>query len=289
MRELAPGVTRTEDPGGRPAVALDGRGGRAVVATTGAQVLSWHAPDGDVLWTASEPEYAPGKPVRGGVPVVFPWFGEHHGAPDLPAHGFARALAWEVVGAGAGPRVVLAVTDDPDTRRMWPHAFRLELAVDLARGLELALTVTNTGDDPCTFEEALHSYFAVGDVRTASVHGLEDVPCVEHARDPEEAWDPAAPLRFRAETDRVFQGVPDELVLRAPALGRDVRLTTQDARSAIVWNPWPKKTARLSQMAPDDWQRFCCIESANVREHAVTLAPGTRHTLRLTLASAAHG
>jgi glucose-6-phosphate 1-epimerase len=77
--------------------------------------------------------------------------------------------------------------------------------------------------------------------------------------------------------------VPDELSLHAKTLGRTVTLHTSNSRSAIVWNPWPTKTVRLSQMQADDWRSFCCIESANVGDHAITLAPGTSHEMSLTL------
>lgn len=283
MNELPPGITRVQDPGGRDAFALHGDGGKVVVATLGAQVLSWQSPAGEVLWWGTKAEYAPGKPVRGGVPLVFPWFGDHPTDRQLPAHGFARNLVWRLARAAAGPELVLTTNDDAATRAMWPHAFTLQLAIAVRDQLRMALTITNSGTTALRCEEALHTYFAVGDVHTASVHGLEGVACTEHAAAPEGPWDPRAPLRFRAETDRIFQGTPDRIELRCPALGRAVTLTTTNARSAIVWNPWPAKTARLSGMAPDDWQRFCCIESANVREHALSLAPGQSHTLTLSL------
>ncbi len=273
------------DAGGRPAFCLRAHGGEALVARTGAQVLSWRRADGDVLWTGSTEPYAAGKAVRGGIPVVFPWFNEHATDRTLPPHGFARTADWRLVALGPGARVRLALTDDERTRALWPHRFALTLDVALADELHVTLTARNTGAASWAFEAALHTYFAVGDVRTATVHGLEGVPCREHAQAPESSWDPMAPLAFRAETDRVFQGVPERLELRAPALGRRTRLATVGARSAIVWTPWPTKASRLSGLGPDDWQRFCCVESANVREAAITLPSGAAHALRLSLAA----
>ncbi|MFN9333218.1 MAG: cysteine-rich CWC family protein [Planctomycetota bacterium] len=273
------------DPGGRPAYRLRSRDGEALVARTGAQVLSWRRADGDVLWTGSTEPYAAGKAVRGGIPIVFPWFNEHPTDRGLPAHGFARTAEWQLASLGPGARLRLTLADDERTRAMWPRRFLLALDVALADRLHVTLTVRNTDGVDWPFEEALHTYFAVGDVRTATVHGLEGVPCREHAQAPDPAWDPRAPLAFRAETDRVFQGVPERLDLRAPALARCVRLATLGARSTIVWTPWPTKAARLSGLGPDDWQRFCCVESANVREATVSLPAGAAHTLRLSLAA----
>lgn len=280
---LPSGITRTQDPGGRAAFRLDGPGGSAMIALSGAQVLSYRDAQGDVLWTASNSEYVPGKPVRGGVPLVFPWFGDHPTDKKLPAHGFARSLEWRLAEATAGPSIVLATQDDATTRALWPHPFALRFAIDLRAGLRMELTIHNTGSTPLRCEEALHTYFAVGDIQQASVHGLEGVPFTETASAPEAQWDQQQPLRFRAETDRVFHGAPDRLEVRAPALHRSITLQSTNARSAIVWNPWPAKTARLSQMAADDWQRFCCVESANCKQHVLELAPGEKHTLSLVI------
>lgn len=280
---LPANVRRDRDPGGRETLRLEHEGDVAEVALCGAQVLRWQRAGQDVLWTASAPKYMDAQPVRGGVPLVFPWFGDHPDGGKLPAHGFARNRPWQLVHANDSPEVVLELVADDATRALWPHAFRLRLSVVLGKRLRLGLSIENTGDTPFACEQALHTYFAVGDVRTATVHGLEGVPCTEQAVAPEAKWDGKRPLAFGAETDRIFQGVPDRLELRAPALPRTVVLQTTGAQSAIVWNPWPDKAAKLSQMAPDDWQRFCCIESANVREAAVTLAPGASHTLSLRL------
>jgi glucose-6-phosphate 1-epimerase len=251
-------------------------------------VLSWQTTGGDVLWTASSPEYVAGKPVRGGVPVVFPWFGDHKSDPSKPAHGFARSVDWQCSVRDARSATFSCV-DTEATRAMWDFAFRAELTVTLGDTLQIAMTITNTDEQEFSFEQALHTYFTAGDIHKASVHGLENVSVVEHAREPEGEWDTSAPIRFRAETDRVYQQVPDLLSLRATTLGRTVTLNTRNSRSTIVWNPWPNKTARLSQMQADDWLSFVCIESANVGENSVTLAPGASHEMTLTLSVAVTG
>jgi len=285
MSEASHGVTTSKDPGGREAVLLRSGEHEVTISRTGAQVLSWQTAHGDVLWTASAPAYQPGKPVRGGVPVVFPWFGDHATDADKPAHGFARSRDWQIV-ATENASVTFALRDDQASRALWPHEFSLELEVALSDQLRITMRCHNPSQQPFTFEQALHTYFAVGDVHEASVHGLEGVEVTEHAREPEGDWDRQAPLRFRAETDRVFQQTPDQITLRAPALAREVTLHTSGARSAIVWNPWPNKTARLSQMLADDWRTFCCIESANCKQNAVTLQPGQRHEMTLVLSVA---
>lgn len=274
-------LEHTSDAGGRPAVRLRRGADEVLIALQGAQILAWRHNGADVLWQASHAEFVAGKAVRGGVPLVFPWFGDHS-APGHPAHGYARNLQWQLAPEDGeeGARFVLHHPGHPG----WPHAVFMSLLVQLHDQLHIEWTVHNRDTAAIRFEQALHTYFAVGDVHRASVHGLAGVPVSEHAAAPAASFDRDAPVQFVAETDRIYQGVPDELVLRAAALRREVVLTTANARSAIVWNPWPAKTARLPQMAAEDWRSFVCIESANVRENAVHLAAGAQHSMRLSLA-----
>jgi len=51
----------------------------------------------------------------------------------------------------------------------------------------------------------------------------------------------------------------------------------------VVWNPWVDKSQRLSQFAADAWKRMLCIETANVLDDALQLAPGETRSLTLSL------
>src|SRR5437016_11107012 len=46
-----------------------------------------------VLFLSQCSRFAQDQPIRGGIPVVFPWFGPREG---LGQHGFARLKAWEL-------------------------------------------------------------------------------------------------------------------------------------------------------------------------------------------------
>lgn len=285
------GLSSITDTGGRPGIELSGPGGRVRMTLLGAHVQSWiHPEHGEVLFMSTEASYGEGTASRGGVPLVFPWFGAHTEREDAPAHGFARILPWEVAGYGDGPSVTLRLQESDRTRTLWPHAFLAELNVSVADALRITLTVSNTGDHDLHFEEALHTYFAIGDVQGASVHGLEGVPFVESASAPQIApVDPDQPIVFLAETDRIYQGVPDDIELRSGELARTIQLTTRGARSAIVWNPWIAKAAAMGQLRDDEWLRFVCVESANCRENRVRLKPGATHSLELLIRARPQG
>ena len=61
----------------------------------GAHVWTWQ-PDGQkpVLWMSAKSVFEAGQPIRGGVPVIFPWFGTGPKGTLKPAHGFARFHVW---------------------------------------------------------------------------------------------------------------------------------------------------------------------------------------------------
>ena len=80
---------------GQPAFCLrNAVGDQVVVLQHGAQILSWMTADGvERLYCTSRLPSEP-KPVRGGVPVIFPQFNQRGPDFTLPRHGFARQLRW---------------------------------------------------------------------------------------------------------------------------------------------------------------------------------------------------
>ena len=92
-------------------------------------------------------------------------------------------------------------------------------------------------------------------------------------------------MTFSGETDRIYLDTPQQLSIVDPDWSRTLELTSRGSRSAVIWNPWIDKTATLGDMAADGWQRMLCIETANVMEDIITLAPGASHTLGVSIAS----
>ncbi|MEP6717163.1 MAG: D-hexose-6-phosphate mutarotase, partial [Terriglobia bacterium] len=131
----------------------------AEVFLQGAHLTSW-IPRGrkPVLFTSAHSFYEPGKPIRGGVPIIFPWFGPRHDGLPGPAHGLARTALWRVV--SEAPELTLALEIEQA---------ELEFRIDAGESLHMSLTVRNLASQPLVFENALHTYFAVADVRRISI------------------------------------------------------------------------------------------------------------------------
>lgn len=257
------------------------------VTPHGAHVLRWKKDDRDVLFVSPRSKFEPGVPIRGGIPVCFPWFGDDPEGKGRPAHGFARRVAWRLVEQQPGPDATLfafELTDDETTRALWPHRFRARLVARLGPTLDLAFTVTNTDARPFRYEEALHTYLAVGDVRRVVLRGLEGARYRDKARGGAIGHEGAEPVVFSEETDRTYHGLESVCTLQDPVLGRTLEVVKCDSRSTVVWTPWTDKAARLADLGADAWTGFLCVESGNLGPDAITLEPGASHTLALRIA-----
>ncbi|WP_110969803.1 D-hexose-6-phosphate mutarotase [Pseudomonas huaxiensis] len=271
-----------------------------LVAQQGAQVLSYQRlGEPPLLWLSDQALFKHGKSVRAGVPVCWPWFGNLQRNPEAvrkqfkgseaPAHGLARGRDWQLLGIdSSGDSVQLEFTlpesqgDLPD----WPHQVELKLSIVMGEQLSLNLTSTNLGKGHVTLSQALHSYFAVSDVRSVQVEGVTGLNYIETLADWEQRTQPAD-LTFSGETDRIYLNTPSLLSIVDPTWNRRIRLSCSGSRSAVIWNPWTERAAELADMADDGWQRMLCIETANVWDDLVELAPGASHTLGLSIASEA--
>ena len=227
----------------------------------GAHVTDWiptgHAP---VLWLSPSTALETGKPVRGGVPICFPWFADGAEGGREPKHGFARTLPWHVESRESSDHeamIVYRLSDadvtDPAHREQFPYQFEAYCVVRFGTELSLELSVTNTGERPFDFEEALHAYLVVGDVRKIRVEGLDGASYRDKVLDREDCVQ-EGDLRFDGETDRVYRSTGDVAVvdLRRPA-DADARLAAAEVACGNgdpLWradllhlNDWPSGLA----------------------------------------------
>ena len=276
--------------------------GAATVYLHGAHLTSWQ-PTGlpDVFFLSSLSPFANGKAIRGGVPICFPWFGPDTearaaGKPG-PAHGFARTQPWQFSNASLIPNAAepdaptlhlqLTLTPTDVSRALGYPAFAAicDFTFGLDRGLTLIqrLTVFNPGPAPMHFEEALHAYFAVPDVRTTTLSGLESAPYLDKTDNAALKTAPATPLQLTETTDRVFQHNSATLSMQNSASSHKLTINKTASNTTVVWNPWEKVAATMSDLPPDSWPQFICVETANTAASTVTLAPNTANAMTQTL------
>jgi D-hexose-6-phosphate mutarotase len=281
-----------EGRNGLPVAFLKTNGCEVEVYLHGAHVTKFSKLGEPVLFLSGQSLFAPGKAIRGGIPVIFPWFGPRQPDPvgKSPMHGFARLSDWRVESvqdAGEAVSVSLALTPNELSRSLWPYDFKLAYTATLDRDvLKLDLAVTNHGQEGFPFEEALHTYFAVGDVRHASVEGLAHTTYLDKTDNMTEKSQDAAPIQIAGETDRVYLGAQGTCTINDPGLRRRIVIAKEHSDATVVWNPWMDKAKAMADFGDDEWPNMLCVETCNVGPHAVTLAPGAVHTMKVRISTA---
>ena len=279
----AAGVQVTETAPGMPMLEVANASATARISINGGNLVAW-APVGEepVIWLSTQAKFAPGKSIRGGVPVCWPWFGAHATEKAFPGHGFARTVPWQLVEvadeANGATRVVLEMPASVMPEAQWAHACTLRMVFRIGRSLEMDLVTTNTGATPFVLGEALHTYFQVGDVGRIAVTGLDGCGYFDKAGGGIDAVQSGA-VGFAGEVDRVYKGTESECVIQDPALGRNIHVAKRGSRSTVVWNPGPEKAAQMGDLGDEGWRRMVCVESANALEDVVTVAPGAEHCM----------
>jgi glucose-6-phosphate 1-epimerase len=260
--------------------------GTARLYLHGAHLTSWiPAGQQEVLFLSEASRFAPDEPIRGGVPICFPWFGPRAGKLDGPAHGFARLREWSVRDIRCDDETVtveLSLAPDSYTAGLWDEPFELNMTFTIGEALTMDLTTYNRGQRQMCLTEALHTYFRVGDIREVAVTGLEGVTYADKVAG-DRATQGGQPISFSAETDRVYLDTPATCELTDPKLGRKITVAKGGSLSTVVWNPWVDKARRMPDFGDEEWPYMACIETANALDNALAIAPADKHTLSTTI------
>lgn len=289
LTSLPPSVRHITAPGGLERFDISTPLGTAEIYSHGAHLARWqpsHAA-APVLWMSGHSYFQQDKPIRGGVPVCFPWFGPHPEDSTVPAHGFARISPWTLCEAreSRDGTVTLAFELETDNASpVWPHHFHADIRYTIGSTLQMELIVHNVDTVPITFEEALHSYFTVSDVSSVTISGLEQAAYLDKVGGRTERAAEGQPIRFTGETDRVYLGTTATCSIDDPGLNRRIVVSKEHSHSTVVWNPWIAKARAMPDFGDDEWPGMVCVETANVGSAAVTLRPGDRHRMTVSLA-----
>jgi glucose-6-phosphate 1-epimerase len=255
----------------------------ATIYLQGAHVTAWQ-PQGQqpAIFVSRKSDFAPGKAIRGGVPIAFPWFATRHDGKAGPSHGFARLQDWTLAFAAlAGEDLHLTFTLGPTemSRGLGYDNFRLAYQLTIGRTLTMQLTVANDAAVPLVFEEALHTYYAVADIHEVSVSGLEGVTYLDK-NDNLQAKQQQGAITVTGPTDRVYLNTTSTCIVHDTGGKRRVSVAKSGSNTTVMWNPWESGAQKLPDMDPTEWHEFIAVETVNAAANAVTLAPGTTHVMQ---------
>lgn len=162
-------------------IEISNKSGHAKIALQGAHLFHYQRMgQAPLLWLSEKSFFETGKAIRGGVPICWPWFGKHKTESHLSQHGFARNFLWKLLDVkesnASSTEVKLQLKSSAESLQLWPYMFELLLRITVAKTLHIALSSKNCDKKACEISSALHSYFAVSNINSVSVEGINTTP-----------------------------------------------------------------------------------------------------------------
>lgn len=279
--EIPGHLTFDKGKGGLPRARITSRWSTAEIYLHGAHVTGFQKTgEPPLLFLSDSAEFAAGQPIRGGVPVIFPWFGPRE---QFPAHGFARTVSWDLLES-------LLLDDGSVSLRFRMPAtgsYEVEFVATVGETFVMELRVRNTGSVDSTFESCLHTYFQVSSIDAISISGLQGVRFFDKVTGNAAAAGAPAPLRIGGEVERVYSGTTEAVEILDPGYQRRIRIGKTGSKSTVVWNPWSEKSRSLPDFGDEDYLQMVCVESGNIGEDAVILPPGEVAAFTVSIATEA--
>jgi glucose-6-phosphate 1-epimerase len=233
----------------------------------------------EVLWMSSESNFQEGSPIRGGIPVCFPWFGPHKTDAEKPMHGFARLMYWEVLEIKAqatGETLVrLQLCSSEETKVYWNHDFCAEMIIVVGKTLSVTLKVSNTSSEPLDYTSALHSYFSLSAIENIRIEGLQNTKYIDQIESVESTQQ-APTLEIKKAETRHYYDTEATCVIHDGIFGRRISVAKLGSKITTVWNPG-EACSKMDDLADDAYHTFVCVETVNAFNNVIKLAPGETH------------
>lgn len=271
--------------GGLPMVQIQTPWSAAEIYLHGAGVTHFQLHgEPPLLFLSEQSRFEKDAPIRGGIPIIFPWFGKPEGRASQ--HGFARIRSWELVEVSkqTDGSIVVHLILPASTELL---AIPLDYYVTIGKTLTTELVVTNFSDREFHFENCLHTYFTVGDIQQVRVAGLQGVEYLDSLDGRARKLEMENAIRFTGEVDRVYLNTPHAVEIHDAALRRVIRVAKEGSASTVVWNPWLAKAKAMPDFGASEYQRMVCVESGNCAANALHLAAGHESRLKVNLSSVA--
>jgi len=253
----------------------------ADICLYGAHVTSFRPHDAmEILWLSPDSNFEEGKAIRGGIPVCFPWFGPHKTNPELPQHGFARLMYWDVAETktlpGGETLIRLQLFSSDETKNYWPHDFLAELTVLVGKTLELSLKVTNPSNEPIEYTCALHSYFYLSAIDNLTIEGLQGVNYFNQLTS-ENGVQEEHFLKIQEPLTRHYLNTETPVIVKDSIFRRRIKVDKSGSKVTTVWNPGAETCAKIDDLPDEGYETFVCVEAVNAFEDIIRLAPDESH------------
>lgn len=234
----------------------------------------------EILWMSPVSNFQEGSPIRGGIPVCFPWFGPHKTDPEKPQHGFGRLMYWDVQEISSQPTgetlVRFQLCSSDKTKAFWNHDFCAEMIITVGQTLTATLKVTNTSSESFEYTGALHSYFSLSSIENITIDGLQNTK-YHNQLEPGDFIQESPILEIKKAETRHYYDTQADCVIEDPVFGRRINVAKSGSKITTVWNPWEETCSKIDDLHDDAYHAFICVEAVNAFEDVIKLASGETH------------
>jgi len=254
----------------------------ASICLYGANVTSfrpYHSKE--ILWLSPKSSFEVGKPIRGGIPVCFPWFGPNKTDPKQPQHGFGRLMYWDVSETANQPggetMIRLQLCASEETKFYWPHEFCAELSVLVGKTLEVNLKITNQSAESFEYTCALHTYYHISSIENISITGLLGAS-YHNQSEPCEFIQESPKIKICKAETRHYHNTEANCMIEDPDFGRKISIAKAGSKITTIWNPGKETSAKIEDLPDDAYLCFVCVEAVNAFDDVIRLTPQESHT-----------
>lgn len=266
-------------------INVDNAHATAKVSLFGAHVMSY-CPKSDGkerLWVSPHAYLNGEKPIRGGIPLCWPWFGHNHGQEKgtLPSHGFLRTQTWSIANSkDTSEGTELTLLPAFTKAKGFDHKCEVKLIIMIGESLSVSLITTNTDDHEFSIDCALHTYFNVEHISKTTIDGITG-DYEDKTRESAVLTTPT-PYSVSEETDRIhFCKAPNITIVEDGV--RTTEVTSSGNDTIVVWNPW-RGAASLSDMDAFGYKHMLCVETTVTQGYG--LQPNETHVLTQVISTA---
>lgn len=220
----------------------------ATISLQGGQLLSWRptSQQADIFWVSEIESFKLGNPIRGGVPVCFPWFG----GVKSPSHGTARIRLWQLSNYQIDEQnshIELSLFDEQQV---------IEAKIHFEFSEQCKIHFTNYAHPNAQL--ALHSYFNLSHINQLTLQGLPET-CFNSLTQQRESV--PSPRVVQENVDCIYTAPNSKTTLADNGFQRKVVLEHTNNSEIVVWNPWHKATSSMSETG---YETMVCVETARV-------------------------
>jgi glucose-6-phosphate 1-epimerase len=272
----------TEGRSGMTKVELAFHDAKLELYLQGAHITRYQPAAGsEVLWMSDSAVYQPGKALRGGIPLCWPWFGAHADNPDLPQHGYARTSQFQVSATIADHRatsITLTLDTAEAPRAEWKNRAALEFEIRLSDALWMEMRSCNLSASPLTLSNALHSYYAISQRQQVTIPAITGLTYLDKPQN-YLPLQQTSEITLNSEIDRVYQTPPATIDLLDRGRGSKTSIKSWGNNNLVIWNPGEQKAREMKDFDNQGFEQMVCIEPANALTQGITLLPGESQRL----------